>query len=286
MKASFEQVKIGQQPASFLAYWRREPVFGFNWHYHPAYELTYIQHGKGLRLVGDHTEEFEDGDLVLLGPNLPHTWAAEAATDGRVAEAVVIQFMGGLIPQALLHSGDFGNIKTLFGLSGRGVVFGRAAKEAAKGAILRLPALQGLEKLTALWHILDGLGRSPDYRLLASPLFHPSLGEATEYRIDKACGYVHQHFTQKISLADVAAVANMTETSFCRFFRKMIGKPLMEYVNDLRVSRATNLLLETDASISEVAYTAGFQGTTHFNRMFLKKKGYPPRAFRKQFQGT
>lgn len=284
MKASFEQVNIELQTSSFLAYWRRAPSFGFHWHYHPEHELTYIRKGKGTRLVGDHTEDFNDGDLVLLGPGLPHTWATEER-QAEEAEAMVVQFKAELVPAPLLHMSEFAHVRKLLDLAGRGLSFHGQAAEQGGHLLAGLGELpDGLEKLTRLWQVLDYLGKSPDYRLLASALFHPPLGEAAEHRIDEACQHIHRYFTKPISLAEMAAVVNMTETSFCRFFKKMTGKAFLEYVNDLRVGRASQLLIESGASVTEVAFSAGFQSMTHFNRVFFEKKKMPPRDFRKKFR--
>lgn len=148
----------------------------------------------------------------------------------------------------------------------------------------QLPAMGGLERLSSLLLILHDLSKGKEGQLLASPLYNPSVGRDTEQRIDRAFRFLHQHFTEQISLADLAAELHMTETSVCRFFKKMTGKAFSDYLNDLRVQRACQFLTEGENTMPEVAYSAGFSSMTHFNRMFLKKKKMTPGAWRKKFR--
>ncbi|MEO1261178.1 MAG: AraC family transcriptional regulator [Bacteroidota bacterium] len=278
MKAAFEHIEPNRQQSSFTAYRRKTDYFDFHWHYHPEMELTLIEKGNGTRLVGDHTESFLDGDLVLLGSNLPHTWVSESKREGQ--SAIVIQFRRDLIADAHLELSEFTGIKRLFSRAHLGIFFDEKIAQEFHPVLSGLLQMKGLSKLTSLWHILDSLGRTRNFRQLASPIYRPMLGVDAENRIDRACQYIHDHFTRKIPLNEMSNLVGMTETSFCRFFKKMTGKSFTDYVNDLRISRARKLLAETEANISEIAFASGFESMTHFNRIFLKKNGMPPREYR------
>ncbi|PHN06052.1 AraC family transcriptional regulator [Flavilitoribacter nigricans] len=282
MKAAFESIPKASD-ASFLAYRREEPEFAFNWHYHPEVELTYIRQGSGTRLVGDRLSEFGAGDLVLLGPNLPHTWATRNPVDGteRLASAIVIQFNAGLLGNGSDQLPEYQNLHRLLKKAGRGIYFPYEPASEIGAAMDDLLRFSGMQRLARLLLILDRLATIPEFTLLASPLYAPSYSRENEARLDRIFQLLHREFTRPISLQEVAKLAHMTESSCSRFFKKMVGRSLSDYLTDLRIARACQLLTETRKNISEIAFAAGFNSTTHFNRMFLRKKGMAPREYRK-----
>lgn len=280
MKASFEHIEPNRHQSSFTAYRRVTDYFDFHWHYHPELELTFIEKGNGTRLVGDHTESFSDGDLVLIGSNLPHTWVSESKEEKQ--SAIVIQFRQALISEKQLEMPEFAGIKKLFSRSYRGIYFNEKTAKEFNPILSNILELKGLEKLAELWRVLHLLSKKRNYRLLSSPIYRPSLGTDSESRIDRACQFIHNNFTRKIPLDEISQTVGLTPTSFCRFFKKMTGKSFTDYVNDLRVSRARKLLTESEVNISEIAYSSGFESMTHFNRIFSKKNEMPPREYRKK----
>ena len=286
MKAIFEHVNSQSTDSSFYSYHLKQSHFPFIWHYHPELELTYICRGTGTRLVGDHIESFKEEDLVFLGTNLPHTWASEEEKEGnRIAEIIGVQFRSDLLTGPLIYMPEFRLIRQLIKKSKRGLHFGRSTSLKVADYLTVLLELEGLEKLLQLWTILNCLAKAEDVQYLASEIYAPVLGKENEQRIDAALFYIHEHFLETITLDQMSKVTNMTATSFCRFFKKMTNKSLSEYVNNLRIGRACYLLTETNLSISEAAFKAGFNSTTHFNRMFLRKKGLSPRGYRTAHRG-
>lgn len=284
MKAAFESIP-SVETSSIVAYWRREAQFAFNWHYHPEMELTYIHQGQGRRLVGDQLSEFGPGDLVLLGPDLPHTWATQQTAEndgGSPAAAVVIQFPELLFTSDLSGRPEFDQIRRLLRQAGRGVAFPKDVALFIGTQMMELVEYSGLEKLTRFFLILDQLSRATLPAALASPLYIPSLKSGTEERLDRVFQLVHREFTRPLPLEEMAALVHMTPSSFSRFFKRMTGISFSDYLNDLRVARACQLLTETQLPISQIAFAAGFNSTTHFNRTFLQKKGRSPRAYRKR----
>jgi len=286
MKPTFEHIELENEGVSFKSYLIKQADFPFQWHYHPELELTCIIKGKGIRLVGDKVADFEKGDLVFLGGNLPHTWVSEGQEidEPEGAQVIGIQFKDDLLSEKQLSHYEYRNIRHLFKNSGRGIhFFGETAKSVAKKMEVMVK-MEGLEKLTNLYLILDQLGASKEFEVLASGGYQPTTGEKQEKRIDIACSFIHEHFARTIKLAELAEVTHMTETSFCRFFKKMTGKSFSDYVNDLRVARSCKLLTESNSSVNEIAYASGFNSITHFNRIFLRKKGFSPSRFRAHYR--
>lgn len=275
MKASYERIASQQGNESFVAYSFSVPSFKFKWHYHPEYELTLITRGKGERLVGDSNERFIAGDLVLIGSELPHTWYSEE-NKNEMASAVVIQFTKEFM-EVFLRLQGFEKIAKLLTAASHGLFFPKA-KEIAK-QIECLPQASGVEKVTLLLTILQQL-TSQKSIVLSSAYFNAVKSEETEKRINKVCQYIHKHSSQPVDLNTIASLIHLSPSAFCKFFKRATGKTFSDYVNDIRIGNACQMLTESDKAISTIAYETGFESLTYFNRVFIKKKGVTPRGFR------
>lgn len=282
MKAQFEKVPVVNQP--FYIKKRMDPKFEFLWHFHPEYELTLILTGQGRRFVGDNIANYEAGDLVLLGPNLPHTWCSEAEC-GRPAlhEALVLQFAEAFFEPGFLAEPEMAHVKRLLERAAQGVLFiGQTALMASR-RLLELFNLKGLPRLASFLLILDELGQSAEYQTLSSYGFalhsHPGSGG---HQINKACRFINSKFTDSITEREAAANVHMSIPAFTRFFKKTTGRTFTSYLNELRISYACRLLIETDLSISEIAFQAGFCNLSNFNRRFLNLKRVSPKIYRQQ----
>jgi AraC-like DNA-binding protein/mannose-6-phosphate isomerase-like protein (cupin superfamily) len=288
MKPLFEDIDSRRGANSYVAYRYTTFAFPFLWHYHPEYELTLILEGSGERMVGDSHEYFFPGDLVLLGPGLPHTWVSEMSS-----AAVVIQFSERFVAP-ILQFPECDRIRRLLAQASQGLAFpvdglGKGGlrksglgKSGLQAAIERLPAAKAVTRITALLEVLqDMAGPRVASRALASPYFQPAPGKKTEGRIGKVFQYIHRHSAETVSLGEMAALINLSKSAFCKFFKRTTGKTFSDYLSEIRVGHACHLLSETDDTISEIAYRSGFESLTYFNRVFLRKKGVRPRDFRK-----
>ena len=276
MRASFEDINSRKGNHSFVAYHYHVPGFAFKWHYHPEYELTLITKGTGKRLVGDSYENFESGDLVLIGPDMPHTWVSDRSKE-KISSAVVIQFSETFI-STFLQLSEFTDIKKLLGSSSHGLYFPGPNKKITD-EIRQLPERKGIERMTGLLTLLQHLSRKPSMAL-ASPYFQAVKGMENEKRINKVCQYIQKHARETISLSKAASLIHLSPAAFCRFFKRATGKTFSDYVNDIRIGNACSLLTESDKPVSVIAFECGFESLTYFNRVFLKKKNTTPRAFR------
>lgn len=278
MKAKLEQLSEKNQHHSFLCYEVKLPEFEFHWHYHPEFELTYIVSGKGKRLVGDSYEDYQEGDIVLLGPNLSHTWISEP-TNNKICAAIVIQFTQDFI-NPLLNYPEFNGIEKLLTKSSRGIKF--VDKQQADLILLlqNLPSKKGLDAFVDLMHIFKRLLISKSLPISAS-LIKPLKSIEDSNRINAVFLYVQNHFKLKVTLQKAASLIHLSESAFCKYFKRISGKTFSDYVNDVRLSHASKLLIETDKSISQISFESGFESITYFNRVFLKKKTITPREFRK-----
>ena len=270
MKALYEDLKARQGNDSFRAFRLEVPEFEFNWHYHPEYEITLIEKGSGKRLVGDNYDNFEPGDLVMIGKELPHTWASDKMVKGK-SLAVVIQFNEDIL-HGLLELAEFENLKKLLFNSRRGLYYPQKNILEITGLIKNLPDKKGIEKVTALLQILDKLCYRKA-RSLASAYFQPVKGGLNEKRITRVCQYIQENSAEKISIEKAAALIHLSKSAFCKFFKRTTGKTFSDYVNEIRIGHACHLLAETDKTIANICYGSGFESLTYFNRVFLKRKG-------------
>lgn len=276
MKATLENIPSEKGTSSFYAYRFQVPFFEFKWHYHPEYELTYIIKGSGYRIVGNSYDHYSEGDLVLLGSDLPHTWSG-TLEDDTYSEAVVIQFSKEFI-SSFLEFNESILIKEMLETSGRGICF--KTDEALVSKILALVETKGVDRILKLISILDGLSKK-EGAFIAANTFHNVVSKKNELRINKVCQFIQNNFNSKISLKEVANLIYLTESNFCKFFKKATGKTYSDYINEIRINEACRLLVQSEKTISQISFECGFETLSYFNRVFNKKKGITPSNYRK-----
>lgn len=282
-RAFFESI-APEAGASFAFRRVRTTSFPFRWHFHPELELTLIVQGRGRRFVGDSIGPFADHDLVLLGGNLPHTWQShrKSTQPNRLdCQAVVIQFRSELFKTFEQVSGnEFQAIARLLDRSNRGLQFSATARRAASRAMLEMQALPALGRLTTLIEILDILARDRRAVPISSLGYRATAAQSDQKRVTRVCGFLNEHFTRPIKLAEAADLVGLSLSAFARFFQRATGKQFTAYLSELRVGRACELLLETEKKVAAIAYESGFENLSHFNRTFHRMKDQTPREFR------
>ena len=275
MKAKLEYVAQRENNQSFVVLDLKSPAFEFMWHYHPEYEITYIVAGEGKRYVGDSYEDFKSGDLVALGANISHTWVTDR-TQNQNCHAIVIQFTQEFI-EPLFQYPEFAPIEKLFAKLDRGLKF-----ESIEAADLmqKISHSRGIDAFILLVELLKNLSYAPKTEL-SSAHFKPLKGTENHQRINAVFEYVQISFKEKISLPKAASLIHLSESAFCKFFKRATGKTFSEYANEIRLSYSCQLLIETDKPITQIAFESGFDSLSYFNRVFLKKKSIPPSQYRK-----
>jgi AraC-like DNA-binding protein len=268
------------RPGPFFAVWHRaEPTIRFAWHVHAEHELTLIVRSQGRRFVGDSIEPYESGDLVLLGPGVPHSYESDGSEPH---EQLVVHFSSGVLGGGLadpqLHA-----VARLFGDASRGVCFRGKARAEATRLIERVPALPPLRGLATFFEALHVLATAAtgDQRTLSAARFGanaPNPGDA----VVRALAHIDRHFTRKLPMAEVAQAAGVSVSALARQLRRSTGTTFVAYVNELRLRRACQLLLETDEGLARVAELAGFPSVSYFCRRFLRERGLRPTDYRRR----
>jgi AraC-like DNA-binding protein len=256
------------------------PAFRYPWHRHPEVELTWILEGSGLRYVGDSVEPFQAGDFCLLGSNLPHAWLSAPSPGRGRARSLVIQFDPARLKSAFQLLPEFAGISRLLEHAVHGLSFDREL-----GLRLRRERLRhtsALLRFTALMEILDELARYPGARALSLAPLARDKRLNSDSRIQRVLAHLTDHIAESISQAQYARLAGLSPAAFSRFFLRAMGRTFQSYVSDLRLSIVCRHLLETDWSVSEIAFAAGFANLSNFNRSFRILRGMSPREFRRQ----
>jgi AraC-like DNA-binding protein len=283
MKAQFEKVRSSSH--SFVAFERNDSSFPFVWHYHPEYELTLIVESEGERFVGDAMSSYTSGDLVLLGPDVPHAWRSNA--NQTTNKAIVVQFQPDFLGKQFLSLPEISVIAQLLNRASCGLSFQatRTGPEVAK-TMLGLVSLPPPRRLLTLLSILIDLATEPNAQRLSTGNLTPMCRAGDQHRINIVCSHLNSHLGEEIDYASLAREVHMDLASVCRFFKRASGRTMTTYVNELRVAAATRLLQETDLSVLEVGLRAGFGNYSNFNRQFKKIKGVRPRTLRREFQAS
>lgn len=269
---------------SFLVFERTKSYFDFPLHFHPEFEINFIDGGKGCRrVVGDSMEEIDDIELVIVGPNLEHGWETHNCKNKNVKE-VTIQFHNDLFDEKLLSRRIFKPIKDLFQRANHGILFSTTTAEQLKDRLTKLSKIDSIDYLLELISILQDLANSRNQRLLSTYGAHNSQFENSQ-KIEKVYGFIQDNFHRQIKLEEISDMMNMSQVTFNRFMKKRTGKTFVEYVNDTRISYAARWLVETDWSIGEIGFKCGFNNIANFNRVFKKSKGCTPSEFKTRFQG-
>lgn len=281
MKARREPRPPRPSEQSFLAFAREAPVFPFEWHYHPEFELTWIERGAGTRFVGDTVAPYAPGDLVLLGGDLPHTWSSETpARRAGAHRAVVVQFAAELF--AAQSGPEFLAVRDLLARAGRGLVFNGTPVAAEEWHALA--QARGLDAWCRLATLLNRLARA-ESSPIASVGYRPAPRHGALRRHERALAFIAGRADAgPVYLKDAARSVHLTPAAFSRFFQRMAGVSFVAHVNALRIARATRLLIETDRAVADIAYTCGFGNLANFNRRFRALKGEAPLRFRRRYE--
>ncbi len=280
-RATYEAIAC--EPASSICVLRHTgDGFPFHLHYHPELELTLITRGRGLRFVADSIEEFDDGDLCLLGERILHTW--QSSPRSHVGHAVVVQFSRDVLRPLETGWPEIAPITRLLHASAQGLRFSGRARRYLVPAIDTLAATPpgSILRMSRFLEVLAIAAADPQVVPLSSTVPPGPQDDQAAGRLNRVLQHVHTHLTGPLTLADAAALAGMPPASFCRFFARMVGKPFVRYVNEWRIRIACRELLRTSHPITRIAFDCGFENLSNFNRRFRQFKGSTPTDYRRQ----
>ncbi|OFI36521.1 hypothetical protein BIU82_13575 [Arthrobacter sp. SW1] len=280
------------------------------WNFHPEYELHLITSTSGRYIVGDSVGRFGPGQLVLVGPEVPHDWISDFAagrSGGRaggglaghpdggdpgggevaVGRDVVLQFHDRWIRacQGLLP--ELRSLDTLLAASVRGIEFlGDTAVEGAR-LLTSLGAAEGAGRVARTFELLHLLADAPaaECRSLSAP-WNPATRDArAQDVVGAALDYIFANLLGDVRLSVAARTAGMSDSAFSRYFKTASGQTFSDMVRRLRLAHACTLLDTSELSVADVAQASGYRNLSNFNRQFREEYGCTPLAYRKSAAG-
>jgi AraC-like DNA-binding protein len=252
------------------------------WHFHDEYELHLITSTSGKAFVGDWIGPFQPGHLVLCGPRLPHNWISFGLPEGGVAERdLVIQFRHEPVAQAAAIVPELAEAMPMLERSRHGIEFFGISQRAHEHW-LGVKQSRGLRRFAAFCDFLADLASCTDYRLLSNVQMQGEDDAAGQEQINAVVNRITGDLAGPLHAGEVAAELGMSESRFSRFFRRATGNTFTDFVNQVRVNRACQLLMETDRQVTRICYEVGFNNVANFNRRFREIKGMTPSEFRHQ----
>ena len=245
-------------------------------------ELVYIAKGNGKRHIGNHVSYYTSGDLILMGPNLPHYGFTDRFSSAN--QENVIQFDPKVMQQALGRFPELAAINDLFERSRHGLTFYGKTKKKVGELTDKMVVLNNFERLLMVFRILNVMAHSTEYSILnvQTPTVQTKLQD--HVRIKLIFNHVIEHFQEDISLDEISALINMTPPSFCRYFKKQTGKTFTQFVNEFRITHACKLLSETSRQIADICFDCGFNNFAHFNNQFKRISSQTPSQYRAAFK--
>jgi len=284
MKPYLEKIVIDANNSWALHLEDRVDNMPFEWHHHPELELTLTINSRGHRYVGDSIERYEDGDLVLLGANVPHTWCSNEKIDPELPFMVrVCWFSETWIGDLLRLFPELRRLKPLMKKARSGIVFSAKTATTVRPLMEQLKSQREDERLISLLNILRCLSLDANYRTLI--VSDRKQDVEIEPRLAAVFDYLHKFYTEPISIEELAEMAFMSPAAFHRNFRRQTKTTPFGYVSRLKLGRASALLIEGELRINAIASTVGYSSLAQFNKEFKRLKGMTPREFALQYRG-
>ena len=281
--------KIPSFPTSSIAVKREiTPYMDYPWHYHPEYEIIFVEKSYGIRLMGSHIGNFYDGDLMFMSPNLPHVWRNDndfyQGNESLKVDVYVIHFKEDSLMPGFFDLPEFTEIRKLFVKGQQGILLHGKEREQISALIKQVYQTDGIERLTWFIKTLKAFSETTNYELLSSSAYVNSVNTTDTERINKVMEHLVNNYSRDINLEEVADLVNMNKASFCRYFKLRTHITYSSFLNEIRIAHACKLLVNSKKSVSEICYEVGYNNISHFNRQFKIITKLTAKAYRKNYQ--
>ena len=281
-------LKISKYPnESFSVRHDLMPSMNNKLHYHAEVELIYFNQGSGAQFIGDSISAFSPGDLLLVGANLPHYWRFEGelskSRSEHHADVRVAHFTENFFGEYFLNLPENRRLKAVLQQANRGIrIRGKSASKVA-GFLEEMLQAEGTDKLILLMQSLLEIAKCKDLELLSSLGYGQVQEKNCDERIRDVYAYTYANYKKKISLEEIAAIARISPTSFCRYFKSLTHKTYSQFLTEIKVGKACKLLVDNALDIKQVCYESGFHNFASFHKAFKEITGKSPLNYQKHF---
>jgi len=276
MKVEYEKISPDTGSSFRLIHWKSENDRYF-WHYHPEYEIVFVRKGSGKLHIGEHLKNYEEGELVFIGPDLPHTGFGYGVIGEH--EEIVVQLRKDFLGEEFMQKPELQHIRKLFERAKQGLSFQGKSRKIVAAKLQKMLTFSHFERLVELLNIFDILATTTEFSVLNAADKRFDFNHKDEDRINKVYEYVEQNYQKNIDIRAVADLANLTIPSFCRYFKKISHTTYTDFVNEYRINQACRLLFE-NKPIADICFEVGFNNISHFNKTFKQLKGVSPREYK------
>lgn len=275
---------IGERDCYYIQE-RYKPCFNYPLHKHNVYEFNFVEHCKGARrIVGDSVEVLGEYDLAFMGCNLEHVWEQYECKPGIIHE-ITIMISADFFSPNFLEKNCMKPVKDMFENAQVGIAFGMRAIMTVYDRINQIVSSEpSFGTVQTLLSIIYDLAASGDYHTLASSHYSHAEVPVTSRRIKKLKDYIDAHFNEEIRIEVLADMVGMTPNALSRFFKQRTNRSISNYINEVRLGHATNMLADSTMSIAEISYRCGFNTISNFNRIFKNVKEITPKEFRESYK--
>jgi AraC-like DNA-binding protein len=279
MTSTLQKLPVTHE-STFFAKTFKSAQFDIPWHHHTELEIILILEGCGNCFVGNYAGNFAAGDVFLIGANVPHTFTCTNPASPTCA--VLVQFKADFWGRDFISLPETSNIRHLFEQAKSGIKVSDCCTSTLSAKIKELEFQRGFDRIITLCSCLNIIAEDNDCQLLSTANINALPCQKTD-RLEKVFKFTNSEFARVITLKEVSDIAGMSIPAFCEYFRKTVKKTYIEFLNEVRLSFACKLLMESDMTISEIFFQSGYNTPANFNRQFLKYKGLSPSSFRKKF---
>lgn len=276
MKVTFENIAPDIGSSFRMIHWLSEND-KFFWHQHPEYEIIFIKKGNGSIRVGDFQGRYEEGQLLFLGPNLPHTGLGYRVIGEH--EEIIVQLREDFLGKSIWDAPEMGQIHRLFDRSKRGMVFNGSKKEKVGALLEKMLEKEPFQRLLILLEVLQQMAEIDEFELMNASSTLADVTHLDEQRMLAIYQFVEENYKKTISMHEIAEIANLTIPSFCRYFKKKTRQTFIDFLNEYRVNQACKSL-QTSKGVTEICFDSGFNNVSHFNKTFKKVTGKSPKEYR------
>jgi AraC-like DNA-binding protein len=259
---------------SVIFFDEERPHFAVPWHFHPEIEILFVVKSSGISYVGDGIHRFSDGEISIIGENVPHWWKSDRkysdGTDNSGIKALIIQFRKEIFESNFISLPEMTAIGDLIKKSQRGMQFLGQSRKMLGDQISKIFKLSGIHRITELIILLDMMANTKDYKYHSSIGYSKTVNTYDFYRFNKIHEHIILNFNKPIRLEDVANTVNISPTAFCRYFKKHTGKTFLSFLNEIRIGHACKLLVDAKLPVSIACMESGFNNLSHFNDQFKR----------------